>query len=448
MRKKVCFLLVFTAAIVVIASFRVRVIAPPSDRVSQEQIYTRLYLDPPLIYRSPGESFTVNIKVHNVTRLYTWQVIINFDPDVLQFVNVTEGDFLNVQAPNGTWTTPPVVGDGWAGFGWSIQGPFVGPSGSGWLGTMEFKAKTGITGETVLNITDPLTKLLEYIPPPPPPGKQEINPIPHNRENGFFTNEQVPPHAEFTYSPSTPGIGEEITFNASASYAINQNITQYEWDFADGTYEIYVKDVNLTAITTHTYAQSGVFDVTLTVSDDATPSAFMSSFFGITTMPRMWYDLYASYSPPEGVVVLAGHDAAVQNVAVSKTQVTAGEPVTVTITVRNLGVATEDFDVTAEYDGTEIQTERVTGIGPAETRTIDIIWDTTGVTLGVYTISAKVTLEGDTNSANDRKVDGTVEVLASGTGLPFEIIIGVIAVVAVVGVGAFFFLRRRRTPQA
>lgn len=438
MRKKVCFLVVFTLMIVLAASFRFRVAA---------QSIARVYLDPAMIYRSPGESFTVDIKIADVINLYSWQVNLSFNPDVLQFVSVTEGDFLSLHAPNGTETVAPKIEEGWAGFGWMITGDFIGPSGSGWLGTVEFETKPGTTGESVLNISQRLTKLWEYIPPPPPPGKEKINPIERTTDDAFFTNQQTPPHAEFTYSPSAPGIGEEITFNASASYATNHNITQFTWDFGDGTYEIYVKDVNLTTTTTHSYTQSGAYNVILTVMDDATPSALMSSFFDTTTMPLIWYDLYATYTPPGGVVVFATVDAAVVNVQVSKTQVQAGETVDITATVRNFGVSSEDFDVTAQYDEIEIGTESVTAIGPGETRTVDIIWDTTGVTPGVYTISAEATLEGDTNPANDRKLDGTVEVLASGSfGLSNEMIIGIIVVVVVAGIGVFFFLRRRRTP--
>ena len=47
--------------------------------------------------------------------------------------------------------------------------------------------------------------------------------------------ENEPPVASFTYSPSNPGRGEKVYFNASSSYDPDGRIERYEWDFGDGT---------------------------------------------------------------------------------------------------------------------------------------------------------------------------------------------------------------------
>ncbi len=66
------------------------------------------------------------------------------------------------------------------------------------------------------------------------------------------------PNAYFTYSPSYPYIGDNITFDASRSTGSNLN---YSWDFGDGT-------AGHGMITNHTYNTYGTYTVTLMVMDD------------------------------------------------------------------------------------------------------------------------------------------------------------------------------------
>jgi len=67
------------------------------------------------------------------------------------------------------------------------------------------------------------------------------------------------PTANFTCSPETPIVDEQITFDASQS---SENITSYEWEFGDN---------NATTTTAptinHAYDQPGTYNVTLTVDD-------------------------------------------------------------------------------------------------------------------------------------------------------------------------------------
>jgi len=71
----------------------------------------------------------------------------------------------------------------------------------------------------------------------------------------------LPPIASFTYSPENPIVNQTITFNASPSYDPDGFITNYKWDFGDGT--------NATGkIVTHSYSAKGAYKVTLTVTDN------------------------------------------------------------------------------------------------------------------------------------------------------------------------------------
>jgi PKD repeat protein len=70
------------------------------------------------------------------------------------------------------------------------------------------------------------------------------------------------PSATFFSTPSSPNVGQTVTFNASTSLAApGHNITSYAWDFGDGT----------TAggpVTTHAYTAPGSYTVLLTTTDD------------------------------------------------------------------------------------------------------------------------------------------------------------------------------------
>jgi len=71
------------------------------------------------------------------------------------------------------------------------------------------------------------------------------------------------PTASFTYSPSIPGPGDIITFDASASLAPGGSITSYSWDFGDG-----VVTTTSNAIITYSYPLDGNYTVQLTVTDN------------------------------------------------------------------------------------------------------------------------------------------------------------------------------------
>jgi len=70
-----------------------------------------------------------------------------------------------------------------------------------------------------------------------------------------------PPHAEFTYSPTTPYTGETVTFNATSSYDLDGYIVSYVWDFGDDT-------TGTGNIATHSYGDDGTYTVILNVTDD------------------------------------------------------------------------------------------------------------------------------------------------------------------------------------
>jgi PKD repeat protein len=68
--------------------------------------------------------------------------------------------------------------------------------------------------------------------------------------------------ARFTYSPSSPETGQQVTFTATASGGTPPY--SYTWDFGDGS-------TGTGSTATHTYGSSGTLTVTLTVTDNGSP---------------------------------------------------------------------------------------------------------------------------------------------------------------------------------
>ena len=73
----------------------------------------------------------------------------------------------------------------------------------------------------------------------------------------------VEPRATLTATPSDIQQGEEVTFDARDSDAIEGVITEFAWDFGDGT-EI----TTLAGFTSHQFVKAGQFNVKLTVTND------------------------------------------------------------------------------------------------------------------------------------------------------------------------------------
>jgi PKD repeat protein len=152
-----------------------------------------------------------------------------------------------------------------------------------------------------------------------------------------------PPTAAFVYTPEAPAAGEPIAFDGVFSSDLDGLIVLYEWDFdADGTADA------TEVVAEHTFAEPGVYDVSLTVVDDAgnrdtaTLSIEVLGGSGAVSQPPS----AASAQPP------------IANFGFMPASPTVGEP------VRFDGSGSADFDgqiVTFEWDFDEDGTIDATG---------------------------------------------------------------------------------------
>jgi len=408
----------------------------PLIRISYSATPIIIRVTPLMHFAEPGEHFNINLTIMESVDVYAWQVNMTFDSAILRVVNATlPPDHFLEGRPSGTTGLQILKEDDYVLLGTTILGDYLGMHGSGTLVTVEFEVLSA--GESVLKIdlSQPYrTYLLDSELRPTFPGPDL------KTEDGYISNIDRPPTASFTYSPSSPALNEQVTFDASASSDPDGQIVRYEWDFGDGT---NTTETDPTA--NHTYTTAKTYMVTLTVIDNATATQKMKDTFNTTTTPHLWYELYSSYS--KEVKFKVDHDVAVISVTASPGAVKIGKPVTISVTVENLGKETETFSVIAYYDSTTAASTTVENLAPEGKETLELIWNTTDVAPEIYVIRAEANLEGDEDLSNNLYQDGTVRVDPSETPFPIEYIaIGVVGVGAVIGIGVFLFLRSRRTP--
>ncbi len=78
----------------------------------------------------------------------------------------------------------------------------------------------------------------------------------------FAIKEEVPLAADFVFSPTDPGPGDPVYFNAEASTGPDEDNLAYDWDFGDG------KDHGEGKTTEHEYTGAGTYTVTLILTDN------------------------------------------------------------------------------------------------------------------------------------------------------------------------------------
>jgi hypothetical protein len=107
----------------------------------------------------------------------------------------------------------------------------------------------------------------------------------------------------------------------------------------------------------------------------------------------------------------ASHDVAIIDVSLNQTVVVQGSDVGIDVTAENQGGFTESFTVTVYRDATAIQALPVTDLAAGNDTTLTFTWDTTGIPLDSYVISANASIVAEeTDTADNGKIDGTVTI--------------------------------------
>jgi len=167
--------------------------------------------------------------------------------------------------------------------------------GYGSLGWVEFEVMAAppeggvLTGLLDLRMTGvPKCKILDDAA-----GETSFNPYPCVYTFTSGLPPIPPPVARFSWSPTTPDVGETVNFDGSASTPDGGTLESYEWDFGDGTSKVKETD----PFTTHVYSSSGLFTVTLNVTDSEGKWDTESKQISIGAPPPVGARLYVD--PPE-----------------------------------------------------------------------------------------------------------------------------------------------------
>ena len=122
------------------------------------------------------------------------------------------------------------------------------------------------------------------------------------------------------------------------------------------------------------------------------------------------YDLWLTFDMTHDI-----HDVAIVSVTPSITGACQGQIVSITVIARNEGTGVETFNVTAYYDNITIGTKSVENLLPSTEVTLSFIWNTTDLSLGEYTISAKaLPVPDETDTADNTYTYGTFLVTIPG----------------------------------
>jgi PKD repeat protein len=93
-----------------------------------------------------------------------------------------------------------------------------------------------------------------------------------------------PPTVSLAVASSCAWINESVTFNASSSFDLDGNITQCVWDFGDG-------NLGNSMTAAHKYADPGIYNATLTVTDNDGASSSMHTQVTIVKKQALLGDL-------------------------------------------------------------------------------------------------------------------------------------------------------------
>lgn len=437
---------------------------------------TMIYMDPHVSTAAPGEQFDVQIKIANVKWLYAWEFHLKWNSILLEAISVTEGPFLQGSPITRETFFQPKINNtsGEIDAACTLQGvlPLNAPSGNGTLAVITFSVK----GEGGSSLDLHGTKLVKFLDNEPiiiPHTVDDPSTVEEGDGDGYFTH----PLPKLGLDPSSildPNLGPGSTFNININ--ISKVVGLYAWQF-------FLKwDPNLLDATSVTegpflsqegaqqteffndidqVAGSAYVNCTLvgkpvpTASGNGTLAVigFLVESRGSTVLDLdeiKLIDIDEALIPhglEDGYFINAVHDVAVTLVEASPNEVRPGDSVSISVVLKNEGnVAETDIDVTVTYDTAFIGTLGVASLDAGQETTLTFTWDTSDVDEGEYAIRAEAsTVLGETDIAdNIRDMDGTVRVTSLGQMLPLSmLIIGVIVVVAVVGIGLFFYTRRK-----
>jgi hypothetical protein len=458
--------------------FLVSTLAPAlmiRETEAQEDFYPRLYVTPSVAYAEPGQTVSVSIMIANVFSLWSYQVFIEYSPDIVEIVRnestadihspyayyLYQGDFLKRGAYNTFWLANVNNTRGELQAWEAMVLPSPDTSGNGELFRVVFRIKQ--TGASILDLNNTALATKWNVP------------IPHKAKDGAVTTaalgispslikgEDYPPDSYFDVNVSLVGSVKNV-------YGFDLNITY-------GTEVLNVTSVTLLSLLEMPNSNSTEINYTegrIRLSVNCTAPASPINTTG--PMATLTFRVLPSEQKTDIDIVnstltdVFGNDiihlatkavftgGLIRNVGIreatlSSYDVTAGDNITVTINAYNNGTRNETFTITVHA----INNITILAGGPSQyviesnqTKTLTLTMYTYGLG-GNYTIYVNMSWVPDETITEDNlyaipsmlSVTPKAEPTESPFGTTFYIAITLIIIVVVAAL-LFYYLRRKR----
>ncbi|MHA1710501.1 MAG: cohesin domain-containing protein, partial [Candidatus Freyarchaeota archaeon] len=300
-----------------------------------------LYVSPVISMAEPGESFTIDINVDDVSRLYSWSFYLKWDPAMLEVEKdgVVEGPFLSEEGVHKTYLVRKVYPDkGYMRVWCTLMGEpaTAAASGSGTLATITFKVKA--SGEGILDLYE--TELLNF----------EGHPIKHIVEDGYL-NVVLPTLLVEPSKVVDPTLKPGETFTIDVSILDAVNLSGFEFKLMYDTSLLEGENIAIAPflkepVTVLKEINKTLGFVWVKAESEAEPvsgsGALATITFGVKAVGECALDLYEAevsdrlgrYRPPTVgghfnnlPVAPKVHDIAVTEVTASPREVTVGETI-------------------------------------------------------------------------------------------------------------------------
>lgn len=410
--------------------------------------YPALSVSPALCKaETTGVTFQINVTIQDVTDLAGIEFKLSYNTTVLTATLIEYGGIFGPDY----FPLMNMINDTRGFLRYALMENWGEPTfnGSGIIAKITFEATT--FGSSLLELSD--TKLGDSKVPP--------NPIVHTTVDGFFFNTAFHDIAvtQVKASPAEVKANEIITVNITVTNEGNYTESFNVIVYADATPYEYVLDTTGKLVDVNVVVGDEISVATQVVTGLAAGANKTLTVYWNTTGVEGTYTISAKSLLSDNdtrdnlligntvkIIPPLKHDISVTSVVASPDEVTIGENVTITVTVKNEGNFSETFDVTVYYDSTAIETKTDITLVNGTSTTLTLTWGTTGVLEKTYTISAKVPpVEGE--SEND-KADNTYAgnaVRVKGVTAPNIVVYAAVGIIAiVVAVVLIYFWRFRK----
>lgn len=343
-----------------------------------------------------GESFTINVKVTEISGLYGWQIKLYYNPNVLNGTEVTEGPFLKTHGESFfdfTFDDEYNSTHGLVTAFSTLVGDVSGVSGTGVLLILTFDAKN--IGNSMLDLEETVL------------GDINSNPMDHTVIDGVVQVVNLIHDVAVESLIAVPNkVVDGQTVDIHVIIANRGNTTE--------SFDVTI------------YYNETVID-TLLVKDlphkTTAALAFVWNTTGVMPNATCIIKAEASQVPLETIldnnvyedgaveVVQGIHDVAVTGVFCSSQSPYRGMKVNIYVMVENKGDYTETFDLRVYRNESAIET-RTVRLEYGATEFITVVWDTTDTEINAtYLLKAAASLVPDEeNSENNMFTDGLVTI--------------------------------------